>query len=110
MIQGDPVIQRFIRWGQEQKAVRAMLLTGSRASPNASADGWSDYDLVLVVEDIRPFFVDRTWLQDSGQVVVAYWDPIHPAPDFAGAIPRGDRETRAGTVGDGGRGADRLGV
>ena len=84
MIQEDPVIQRFIRWGQEHKAIRAMLLTGSRANPNASADAWSDYDVVLVVEDIHPFFVDRAWLQDFGRVIVAYWDPIHPVPDFAG--------------------------
>ena len=84
MIQEDPVIQRFIRWGQEHKAIRAMLLTGSRANPNASVDAWSDYDVVLVVEDIHPFFVDRAWLQDFGRVIVAYWDPIHPVPDFAG--------------------------
>ena len=84
MIRKDPVIQRFIRWGQEHKAIRAMLLTGSRANPHASADAWSDYDLVLVVEEIHPFFVDRAWLQDFGRVVVAYWDPIDPVPEFAG--------------------------
>ena len=83
MIQEDPIIQRFIRWGQEHQAVRAMLLTGSRANPNASADAWSDYDILLVVEDIHPFSVDRAWLQDFGRVLVAYWDPIHPVPDFA---------------------------
>jgi len=83
MIQADPAIQRFVRWGQEQQAVRAMLLTGSRANPHAVADAWSDYDLVLVVEEIHPFFVDRTWLQDFGRVIVAYWDPIHPVPGFA---------------------------
>jgi aminoglycoside 6-adenylyltransferase len=84
MIQEDPIIQRLIRWGQEHKAIRAMLLTGSRVNPNASADAWSDYDVILVVEDVHPFFVDRAWLQDFGQVLVAYWDPIHPAPDFVG--------------------------
>ena len=84
MIQKGPVLQRFIRWGQEHKAIRAMLLTGSRVNPNASVDAWSDYDLVLVVEEIHPFFVDRAWLQDFGRVIVAFWDPIHPVPDFAG--------------------------
>ena len=84
MIQEDPNIQRFIRWGQQHQAVRAMLLTGSRANPHALVDAWSDYDLLLVVDDIHPFFVDRTWLQDFGRVIAAYWDPIHPAPDLAG--------------------------
>jgi aminoglycoside 6-adenylyltransferase len=82
--QSDPAIRRFIRWGWERQTVHAMLLTGSRANPNASVDAWSDYDLLLVVEDIHPFFVDRAWLEDFGRVIVAYWDPIHPAPDFAG--------------------------
>ena len=82
MIQENPLLQRFVRWGQEQQTVRAMLLTGSRANPNASADAWSDYDLVLVVEDVRPFFEDRAWLQGFGRVLVAYWDPIQPVPDF----------------------------
>jgi len=83
MIQQDLSIQRFIRWAEEQRTVRAMLLTGSRASPNASADAWSDYDLVLVVEDVHSFFEDRSWLQGFGQVLVAYWDPIEPVPSFA---------------------------
>ncbi len=90
MIQEDPTIGRFIRWAQENQAVRAMLLTGSRANPNASADAWSDYDLLLVVEDIHPFFVDRAWLQDFGRVIVAYWDPIHPAPNLVGIEQMGN--------------------
>jgi len=36
---------------------------------------------VLVVEDIRPFFEDHSWLYDFGEVLVAYWDPIYPDPD-----------------------------
>jgi aminoglycoside 6-adenylyltransferase len=44
-------------------------------------DVLSDYDVVLVVEDIRPLFEDRSWLYDFGEVLVAYWDPIHPDPD-----------------------------
>jgi aminoglycoside 6-adenylyltransferase len=84
MIHKDSVIRRLARWGEEREAIRAMLLTGSRANPNALVDAWSDYDVLLAVGDIHPFFVDRAWLQDSGQVLVAYWDPIHPAPDFVG--------------------------
>jgi aminoglycoside 6-adenylyltransferase len=84
MIQNDPNIQRFIRWGQEHVAVRAMLLTGSRANPNAAVDAWSDYDLLLVVEDVHPFYADRAWLGGFGRVIVAYWDPLQPVPDFAG--------------------------
>lgn len=76
------VIRRLLRWAEQQDRVRAMLLTSSRAKPNAPVDAFSDYDVVLVVQDIHPFFDDRTWLQDFGEVLVVYWDPIHPAPEY----------------------------
>jgi aminoglycoside 6-adenylyltransferase len=59
-----------------------MLLTSTRAIPNATTDVFSDYDVVLVVKDIRPFFEDRSWLEDFGEVLVVYWDPIHTDPDY----------------------------
>ena len=58
-----------------------MLLTSTRARPGAPVDVLSDYDVVLVVEDIRPFSADRSWLGDFGRVLVAYWDGIEPDPD-----------------------------
>jgi len=76
------VVHQLIQWAEQQAPVRAMLLTSTRANPNALVDAFSDYDVVLVVQDIHPFFEDRTWLQDFGQVLVVYWDPIHPTPDY----------------------------
>lgn len=55
-----------------------MLLTSTRAIPYATLDAWSDYDVILVVADIHPFDIDRTWLNEFGEVLVAYWDPIGP--------------------------------
>ena len=72
----DEVIQRLIRWGEERAAVRAMLLTSTRAIPNAPLDDFSDYDVILVVTDIRRFYEDRAWLEDFGRVLVGFWDPI----------------------------------
>jgi aminoglycoside 6-adenylyltransferase len=79
----DPreTVRSLIRWAGEKDAVRAVLLTSTRARPGAPVDALSDYDAVLVVEDIRPFFEDRSWLGDFGEVLVAYWDPIEPEPD-----------------------------
>ena len=76
------VIQRLIEWADRQASVRAVLLTSSRANPTAEVDAFSDYDVILVVQDIHPFFEDRSWMQDFGQVLVVYWDPIHPAPGY----------------------------
>ena len=58
-----------------------MLLTSTRAVPNATVDDLSDYDVVLVVEDVHPFYEYRSWLNDFGEVLVVYWDPLYSDPD-----------------------------
>ena len=66
-------------WAGGQDGVLAMLLTSTRAVPQAAVDRLSDYDVILVVHNILPFHADRTWLQAFGDVLVGYWDPIQPA-------------------------------
>lgn len=78
----EAVIEKLIQWAEQQDSIRAMLLTSTRAIPNASVDIFSDYDVILIVKDIHPFFEDRRWLEDFGEVLVVYWDPIYPDPDF----------------------------
>lgn len=78
----DTVINKLIEWAESRNSIRAMLLTSTRAVPNATVDEFSDYDMVLIVQVIRPFYEDRSWLQDFGEVLVVYWDPIYPDPDY----------------------------
>jgi aminoglycoside 6-adenylyltransferase len=78
----DPLIQRLMQWGEDQEAVRAMLLTSSRANPNADVDLFSDYDVILVVVDILPYFKERSWLEDFGEVLVIYRDPVRSMYGF----------------------------
>ena len=78
----DEVMQRLLEWGETQSSVRAMLMTSTRAIPHAPVDALSDYDVVLAVGEIRPFHQDRRWLEHFGRVLVSYWDPIHPNPDY----------------------------
>jgi aminoglycoside 6-adenylyltransferase len=61
----DSTIQQLIQWATNRETVRAMLLTSSFANPHAVVDRLSDYDVILVVRDVHPFFTDRSWLQDS---------------------------------------------
>jgi aminoglycoside 6-adenylyltransferase len=63
-----------------------MLLTSTRAVPGATVDLLSDYDVILIVKDIHPFHEDRRWLEDFGDVLVVYWDPIHPEPEHGDEI------------------------
>jgi hypothetical protein len=38
---------------------------------------------VLVIKNIWPFFADQSWLEDFGEVLVAYWDEIEPDSDHS---------------------------
>jgi aminoglycoside 6-adenylyltransferase len=72
----DPVIDRLVGWIQEQPAVRAGLITSTRAVPHLKTDELSDYDVILVVTNIEPYVEDRGWIETFGNVLVSYWDPI----------------------------------
>lgn len=76
------VIDHLIEWADQQLSVRAMLLTSSRAVPNAQLDVLSDYDVILVVRDVEPFYEDRSWLRDFGPVLAVYRDPLEPYLGF----------------------------
>jgi aminoglycoside 6-adenylyltransferase len=72
----NEVIHRLVHWADRQASIRAMLLTSSRAVPNAPLDAFSDYDIVLVVTEVHPFYADDSWLEDFGRVLVVYRDPL----------------------------------
>jgi aminoglycoside 6-adenylyltransferase len=73
---GQAIIDRLVRWGQQQPLVRALLLTSSRTNPTAPVDVLSDYDLIVVVTDIQPFLADEAWLEAFGALLVVYRDPV----------------------------------
>ena len=79
--QQDEVFDKLIQWAEQRDSVRAMLLTSTRAVPGATVDFLSDYDVILIVENIHPFCEDRSWLEEFGEVLVVYWDPIYPDPE-----------------------------
>lgn len=72
----NKIIQSLIEWCQGRKDVRALLLTSSRTNPQAPVDLFSDYDVILAVTDIQPYFQDRSWMEAFGRVLVLYRDPI----------------------------------
>lgn len=75
-LDGDLVLQQVRRWAESRGDVRAVLLTSTRTRPGAALDPFSDYDVILAVTDVHPYFDDRGWLGDFGPVLVVYRDPI----------------------------------
>ncbi|HKU76501.1 MAG TPA: aminoglycoside 6-adenylyltransferase [Pyrinomonadaceae bacterium] len=75
-LEANDVVEHLIHWAEEQDLVRAVVLTSSRAIPNAPVDLFSDYDVILSLRSIEPFHADRTWLEVFGPVLAVYRDPL----------------------------------
>lgn len=76
----DTVIEELVAWGSSQPDIRAMVLTSTRATA-APTDRFSDYDIIVLTNDINTRYEDRLWLQVFGDVVIDWWDPLVPDPD-----------------------------
>lgn len=50
--------------------IRAVILNGSRANPNAPRDIFQDFDIVYLVTDIRPFKNDPGWIDRFGEMMI----------------------------------------
>lgn len=72
----NAVIEQLTRWADSQQLIRAVVLTSSRAIPDAPLDLFSDYDVILALRSIQPFYEDRTWLEAFGPVLALYRDPL----------------------------------
>lgn len=44
--------------------IRAVLLVGSRANPNAPKDIYQDYDITYFVKDVAPFYNNAGWVEE----------------------------------------------
>lgn len=47
---------------KSDERVRAVVLNGSRANPNAPRDKYQDYDIIYVVKDFDTFTADHSWI------------------------------------------------
>ena len=78
----EKILEQLIRWGGQEPLVRAMVLTSSRAIPHARTDAFSDYDVILALSDIQPFFANRAWLETFGSVLALFRDSLIPDRGF----------------------------
>ncbi|HEV2529702.1 MAG TPA: aminoglycoside 6-adenylyltransferase [Thermomicrobiales bacterium] len=78
----DTVIEYLQHWAAERDDVHAVILTSTRAVPGARVDALSDYDIILVVNDVRNWAEDRSWVKAFGEELVSWWDPVGPSDDL----------------------------
>ena len=82
------MLELIVGAAQADDRVRAVILNGSRANPNAPRDLFQDFDIVYIVTDVAPFKDGGRWVtQRFGDVIIRQTpdDMGQPASDGRGA-------------------------
>jgi aminoglycoside 6-adenylyltransferase len=64
------VLDLIIGTARADERIRAAVLSGSRANPNAFRDIFQDFDITYLVRDVEPFKQDRTWIRRFGEMMI----------------------------------------
>ncbi len=75
-MQEQEVLNRLTQWAEQKEDIRALILYSSRTCPGSPVDQFSDYDVLVIVNDVHPWHEDDSWLADFGPVMVIFHNPI----------------------------------
>ena len=64
------MLDLIISTAQEDDRIRAAILNGSRANPDAPRDFFQDFDIVYFVSDPSPFRRNREWIKRFGELMI----------------------------------------
>ena len=73
-------LDRIIQWADGVDAIRAVVITGSLARADGSADEFSDLDAQIVTRDIGVLTRDDSWLDALGEVWIRF--PLEQAAPY----------------------------
>jgi len=68
----DLVTAAVADWAREREDVRALLVVGSQARTDVSADRWSDLDLIFFLADPQKYIEDASWVQEFGAPILTF--------------------------------------
>ena len=60
----------ILRTAREDERIRAVMMNGSRANPNAPRDFFQDFDIVYFVHDVTPFRQNVPWIDRFGERMI----------------------------------------
>jgi aminoglycoside 6-adenylyltransferase len=68
--------------------IRAVILNGSRANPNAPRDPFQDFDIAYLVKEVAPFRYDPEWIECFGELMILQMpeDMQDPPPSRDGSF------------------------
>lgn len=76
------MIELIINTARNDDRIRAVIMNGSRANPNAPRDFFQDYDIVYLVTDVPSFKQAPNWIKRFGELMIMQLpdDMLDPPP------------------------------
>ncbi len=76
----------ILNTARKDERIRAVIMNGSRANPNAPRDIFQDFDIVFVVTAVTPFRHNPNWIDQFGKMMILQ------TPDEMDEPPAGDED------------------
>lgn len=64
------MLELILDTAREDERIRAVIMNGSRANPNAPGDLFQDFDIVYIVTDVAPFRKNAAWIERFGELMI----------------------------------------
>lgn len=64
------MLKLIVETAENDERIRAVIMNGSRANPNAPRDIFQDYDIVYTVTDVTPFWKNLEWIRRFGELMI----------------------------------------
>jgi aminoglycoside 6-adenylyltransferase len=64
------MLELIVATAQNDDRIRAVMMNGSRANPNARRDFFQDFDIVYFVTEVCPFKDDPAWINRLGEMMI----------------------------------------
>jgi aminoglycoside 6-adenylyltransferase len=74
LLDESDVLARLLAWGEGNDAIRALVLTSSRARQDDTVDELSDYDVIAAVRDLALFESGYGWAAAVGRPLARWGD------------------------------------
>jgi aminoglycoside 6-adenylyltransferase len=64
------MLELIVYTARNDERIRAVIMNGSRANPDAPRDPFQDFDIVYIVTDVAPFKYNYDWIKRFGEIMI----------------------------------------
>jgi aminoglycoside 6-adenylyltransferase len=64
------MLELIVGTAKNDERIRAVIMNGSRANPNAPRDPFQDFDIVYIVTEVTPFKYNYDWIKRFGELMI----------------------------------------